>query len=251
MRSMPDHEVTTILIVDDEPDLCEMLEFEFSARGYRAFSAFDGEKALELLRMENIAAIISDVRMPFLDGVALLEQVKAGNPASPIVILMSAYADLSLEEAYRRGAEAFFLKPFHLADLAEKVQHLLLPAEDRWGRAPAEPAPALLTRQYTGCNADGPLNGFALGRGGFAMNQVRQPMLAGARLRFQLDFETGPIPAIEGEGILRWIQASEAHPDAFSLGVEFSYLHEAHRAAICAWQATQAPKAFIPILDQI
>lgn len=250
MKDLKTNDVDTVLIIDDEPDLCEMLEFEFSARGYRTFSALDGKKAFNILEEEEVSAVISDVRMPFLDGIRLLERSKSSNVFHPIIILMSAYADLSLAQAYNLGAEAFFPKPFHLADMAGNVQQLLLPAEQRWQYDSDTEIPLLVERSFASIQPEPPSPGFALGRGGFAINNMPCHLLPGERVAFQINFEAGPITSLEGYGLLRWVEAKDYAQDAFVLGIEFCYLNQACRQNFRQWREEEQPKAYIPKLPQ-
>ena len=66
----------TILIVDDEPDLTDIVEYRFSAAGFNTFTAASGREALACLQQNQVDVILSDVRMPDITGVELLKQVR-------------------------------------------------------------------------------------------------------------------------------------------------------------------------------
>lgn len=108
---MPDHPYK-ILIVDDEPNMLHMLSAILTHDGFEVHSAQRAGHALELAEKTSFDFILSDVRMPGMDGIQLLEQLK-GRGVDVIVILMSAYGTIDLAlEAMRKGAYDYISKPF-------------------------------------------------------------------------------------------------------------------------------------------
>lgn len=102
----------TILIVDDEPNMLHMLSTILEHDGFAASCASNAREALELADGESFDFILSDVRMPGMDGIQLLEELRNRNIDS-IVILMSAYGTVDLAmEAMRKGAYDYISKPF-------------------------------------------------------------------------------------------------------------------------------------------
>src|SRR5215469_10445739 len=101
----------SILLVDDEPVLLDIQGERFQQIAGQVFCAADGVKALEILATHKIDLIITDVRMPLMDGITLLKKVKADGLQNPRVILVTGYADISAREAYDLGAEALLEKP--------------------------------------------------------------------------------------------------------------------------------------------
>jgi two-component system, NtrC family, response regulator len=102
-----------ILIVDDERNLCRILSKVLESAGYETFTALSADEALGTLELETIDAVISDVRMPGMDGVELLQSIKAKEP-DVAVIMMTAYP--SIEGAVRAmnaGAYNYITKPFN------------------------------------------------------------------------------------------------------------------------------------------
>lgn len=102
----------TIWIVDDDSSIRWVLEKALSAVGYQCMSFADGELMLRQLKEEQPDVIISDIRMPGLDGLALLERVHQYDADLPIII-MTAHSDLdSAVNAYQNGAFEYLPKPF-------------------------------------------------------------------------------------------------------------------------------------------
>jgi len=83
----------TLLFVDDEPSILSSLKRLFRPHGYRIFTAEGGQAGLEILKNEHIDLVISDMRMPVMDGAHFLEQVRLNSPET-IRILLTGYADM-------------------------------------------------------------------------------------------------------------------------------------------------------------
>ncbi|MEF3168542.1 MAG: sigma-54 dependent transcriptional regulator [Deltaproteobacteria bacterium] len=114
-----------ILIVDDDRSLREFLEIFLAKDGYKVVSATDGRQALEILASERISLVLSDIRMPGMDGVSLLKEIKREKPSLP-VILITAFASLDTAvAAMREGAWDYITKPFRIDELRKVVQKAL------------------------------------------------------------------------------------------------------------------------------
>lgn len=101
-----------ILIVDDEPNMLHMLSSILQQDGFEPTCAEDAGRALQLVEEKDFDFILSDVRMPGMDGIQLVENLHA-RQIEAIVILMSAYGNVSLAlEAIRKGAYDYISKPF-------------------------------------------------------------------------------------------------------------------------------------------
>jgi len=113
-----------ILVVEDESTLCANITRFFSRAGYTVTGVETGEAALLELRDHAFDLVISDLRLPDIDGLAVLDKVRATSPET-VVLIMTAYASVdSAVEALRRGAHDYVLKPLSLADLQRKVEHI-------------------------------------------------------------------------------------------------------------------------------
>lgn len=126
-----------LLLVDDDPSVRRALSGTLSEEGYEVATAEDAEKALARLTEFSPDIILSDIRMPGLDGIELLEKVRERAP-SVDVILMTAFDDMpTVVRAMREGAFDFLVKPLEL----EELQSVLDRAEaDRRAREQAERA---------------------------------------------------------------------------------------------------------------
>lgn len=114
-----------VLIVDDEVQTRETLALALARFGYDVAVAPDGRQALERIDEELPDLIVSDIQMPEMDGLALLEEVKRRYPET-VVIMMTAFSSIdSAVEAMRRGAEDYLSKPLQLNDLEVRIERAL------------------------------------------------------------------------------------------------------------------------------
>jgi NtrC-family two-component system response regulator AlgB len=139
--------MATVLVVDDERKIRELLATHLGRLGHRVRLAADGVEALRVADAEPVDLVLSDVRMAGMDGMALLRELRGRRPDA-VVILMTAYATISgAVEAMREGAFHYLVKPFGLDEAALLVERgLELRALRRDNRAlrTALDAPALL-----------------------------------------------------------------------------------------------------------
>ncbi len=114
-----------ILILDDDKGMREFLEIMLGREGYDVTSAFDGEKALNLCRKVPFDLILTDLKMPRMDGIEFLRQVKDICPEA-MIILMTAYASAETAlSAMKEGAYDYIEKDFDIEDLARLIREAL------------------------------------------------------------------------------------------------------------------------------
>ena len=122
----------SILVVDDLPALREMLSQSLASEGYRVATAGSGEEAVTRLEEQEFDVIVTDLVMPGLGGLDVLEKARLLDPRAA-VILMTAYASLDTAiAALRRGACDYLEKPFTAGDLKLRVRRLLQYREMVW-----------------------------------------------------------------------------------------------------------------------
>jgi putative two-component system response regulator len=113
--------VTRILVIDDETVIrrlmCEILE----RAGYETVDAETAHDALGLLDDDGISLVVSDIVMPGLTGLELLEQVRARRPSLPVILVTGAGTYENLSQAVTRGADGLVIKPFSHSDLQNAV----------------------------------------------------------------------------------------------------------------------------------
>ncbi|MBI5446354.1 MAG: response regulator [Deltaproteobacteria bacterium] len=114
------------LVADDEELLRRLLAKLLVSQGHKVVTAPDGDAALELFTRYRPDIVISDIRMPGMDGIALAEEIRAQDPEAEI-ILITAYADTEMVvEALRKGVSNFVAKPFELKTLLTQIEPSLM-----------------------------------------------------------------------------------------------------------------------------
>jgi DNA-binding response OmpR family regulator len=117
---------TSVLVVDDEPQLVWMLRFSLEAAGYRVFSAREGREALEGVREHRPDLMLLDIMMPVMDGWEVLQRLQElPVDERPKVVVLSARTGLrDRAKAVELGADAFVPKPFNVDDLLDVLHGL-------------------------------------------------------------------------------------------------------------------------------
>ncbi len=117
--------LATILVVEDDPVLREALTETLAQAGFRPIAAQDAARALEQLAEQPVQLVVTDVRMPGMDGRVLLKRIKERHPLLPVLV-MTAYGTIQdAVEAIRVGAADYLVKPFEASLLVGKIQDLL------------------------------------------------------------------------------------------------------------------------------
>lgn len=110
-----------ILIVDDEQDITSVLSDVLSDKGYSTTMAHNGRQALETFNADPFDLVITDLKMPEMDGLELLSKLRQQNPEA-VVIMMTGYATVETAvEALKTGAYDYILKPFKVSELLQVV----------------------------------------------------------------------------------------------------------------------------------
>ena len=126
----------TLLIVDDDPRIRSLLCEALAATGYETLQAADGQEALDIVDQHAIDCIISDIKMPELDGITLLYRIKSEKPNIP-VLMITGYGYKQLKaEATDAGADGFLMKPFRLGKIEEELSRVLKRSESSEAKRP-------------------------------------------------------------------------------------------------------------------
>lgn len=113
-----------ILVVDDEPQITQVLKTALTARGYEVRAADDGESALEVVRRWEPDLIISDLSMPKMGGIALCQAVRTFSDV-PIMVLSVREQETTKVQAFESGADDYLTKPFGMEELLARVNATL------------------------------------------------------------------------------------------------------------------------------
>ena len=111
--------MTKILVVDDDQIIVELLSVIFKKYGFIVFNAEDGLEAWNIFNNENIDVVLTDIRMPGLDGRELSYRIRNQSPFTKIAIMTGEENDVGTELLNDGTADYFFLKPFDIKNVCE------------------------------------------------------------------------------------------------------------------------------------
>lgn len=219
----------TVLVVDDEKDLCEILASELADLGARPLLAHNVPEALAIIEAQQVDLVISDIRMPGASGVELLDSIRRQHIDLPVV-LVTGFADITVAEALARGAEAVMQKPYDMDQLFELCKRLVKPLTERWMKTFDA---AHITRV--------PQDKLSYGRGGFFVNAPTGPQVGAL---FHLTVDRGEKPGLNFEVVCRWGRDKDKGEGPAGWGAEITAWDE--EAQKTGWP--HADKlAFIPL----
>ena len=115
-----------VLVVDDEPSICLLVQRGLARVGIEAITSGDPESALEQLKALPVDVVLTDIRMPGMDGLTLLRRIKTIRPTCEVIVMTAHASDETAQEASRFGALDYLQKPFSVkADLVPLVEGVL------------------------------------------------------------------------------------------------------------------------------
>jgi DNA-binding response OmpR family regulator len=114
--------VATVLIVEDDPVLQQVMRRHLSAAGFSVETVDDGDRALRKLRFEKPDLVVLDLMIPGTDGWALLDQVRAEGDETPIIVLSARSAEFDKVHVLERGADDYMTKPASMRELVARVK---------------------------------------------------------------------------------------------------------------------------------
>jgi DNA-binding response OmpR family regulator len=121
----------SLLVVDDEPVVCESCVRVFEREGFRVDSSTDPKQGLVLASENDYAAVLLDIKMPDMDGVEFLERLRQARPELPVVMITGYASVASAAESMRLGAADYVPKPFTPKEISRAVLRLTGGAPDR------------------------------------------------------------------------------------------------------------------------
>lgn len=130
-----------VLVVDDDADMLRLLTMRLGAAGYQVTAVGSAEAALSQLDIERPQLVLSDVRLPGKDGLALFDEIRHRHPSLPVILLTAHGTIPDAVEATRRGVFTYLTKPYEAKELLERIQQALAlsapslpasPADETW-----------------------------------------------------------------------------------------------------------------------
>ncbi|RMD86014.1 MAG: sigma-54-dependent Fis family transcriptional regulator [Calditrichaeota bacterium] len=112
----------SILIVDDEKDIVQLMSETLNQWGYHTITAQDGQEALEKFRQKPVDVVVTDLKLPGMDGVKLLEEIKQIDEETEVIVITGYPAVNSAVEAMKRGAHDYLIKPIDMSEFKLKLE---------------------------------------------------------------------------------------------------------------------------------
>jgi CheY-like chemotaxis protein len=229
----------TVLVVDDELHYREIMTGWFEKEGSRVLAAENGVAALELLQKNEVNVIVTDIRMPVMDGTELVKRVKAMGKYTPAAVSISGFSDLTPRDAYDLGIEAQLSKPVERKVLVSVLRRTLTDREELWAGPFRTTTLPGITIEFESLTETLRQKQIAFGRGGFCMTS-KVPFPEEASIGFELNF-VGDGQTVSGQGIVRWSAARDQ-----LTGIEITRVSDPGRAWVAGLARSNQTVSFIP-----
>lgn len=200
-------ESATILIVEDEQDIRELLAYNLEKEGYATVQAADGKEGLDLARSRKPDLILLDLMLPKMDGLAVCRELErdAGTVRIPIIMLTARGEDVDRILGFELGADDYVVKPFDPRELLARIRTVLRRASDK-----GQPAAQSDMRRFAGWSLN--VRSRELSQGD------ERIALSDAMYRLLLVFLDEPFAVLSREYLLRQTQGRDA--DVFDRSVD-------------------------------
>ncbi len=227
----------TILVVDDEELLRNAIVFQFKREGFNVLSASNGKEAFEIIKTHKVDAVVSDIQMPGGNGIDLLKDVKEYDANIPVLVFITAFADLTEADAYDLGANAIFSKPFDRKVLVKCIKDAVAFKGRAW-KAKNELTPETKIVQQE--------NSASVGRGGAFIPVEEIAVGNGELVDVDLKAQFGSnVIDIRASAKVRWVRDKSPEGPA-GVGVEFISVSDECIPDYEEWLDGNAVKAYIP-----
>lgn len=214
----------SILVVDDDEHVREVLTMTLEIFGFQVLGASTATDAIEILNTKNIRMVISDMRMPEMDGMGLLRYVRLSVSKSMPFMLITGFSEYSREQTVETGATYFFEKPLMTDSLLKVVNSEIARGDQLWRDRPKR-IEGQFAVKLKNINAEATALNVSIG--GMYLHGLDVPHVIGDILQFELVHGD---KIVKGKAIVRWIryvpknEVGQYSPIGF--GVEFDGLPE-------------------------
>jgi DNA-binding response OmpR family regulator len=119
--------MTSVLVVDDDPDVCDLVRYKLEQSGFDVRRACDGDQALREVEAEIPDLVLLDIMMPGMSGLEVLERWRASGATEklPVIMLTAKAQENDVERGFELGADDYVIKPFSPRELARRVSAVL------------------------------------------------------------------------------------------------------------------------------
>jgi DNA-binding response OmpR family regulator len=119
--------MTSVLVVDDDPDVCDLVTYKLEQSGFEVRRASDGDAALREVAQRIPDLVLLDIMMPGISGLEVLERLRADHATAviPVVMLTAKAQENDVERGFQLGADDYVVKPFSPRELVRRVTAVL------------------------------------------------------------------------------------------------------------------------------
>jgi len=231
-------EEACILVVDDELELLEIFSSWLGRAGCRVLTAPNGAEALQILHEHRVDVLISDMRMPIMDGAMLVRKLRLMDVPQPKIIFVSGYGNVTRREIFGMGVEALLDKPLSRSRLIGALEHCLADNEERWSKPSPEPMAQRLSLEMESLEEAVATCAFNLGSGGCCL-VANAPLKEEATIALSVRFAREGLH-IEAQGTVAWFDDSLNR-----VGVVFEYLDPECRQWVLRRIEEMKPTSFV------
>lgn len=228
----------SVVLVEDEPVLREIMSAWLERVAGRVFPAEHGREAVDIMRLNRIHLVLSDVRMPVMDGADLIKYINEEPSPRPAIILITGFSDLALRDAYDIGVEAILEKPIKREELLQLAKTSVTALDELWRQPPEAKQETQLKASFESLAGALKEKHIGFGRRGFCIETTEG--LREGPVGFVVEFKHDGV-MLSGQGVARWVA-----PEEGMAGIEITWLDDASRAWMVDYVARSRPLAFIP-----
>lgn len=238
----------SILVIDDEPGIRDLLCLDLKGAGYRVSTASNGKEGLDLLTREPIDLVITDIRMAEMGGIQVLKDLRSQfRGPSPAVILITGHFGIELEFALALGASCLVPKPFGRHDLLEKIKRVLMPLRERWSEDSVEFGGQMSfeieIQNLDRASQDGK---FIVGWGGFFVHTPSMVPETGQKIKFDINILSPSPVRLQGGGRIVWGRSKIVDQLLPGVGIEICYFNAESIESAVGWFSEQELRSYIP-----
>lgn len=237
--------MNTVIIVDDEPDISEPLSFLFKTEGYKVLTANNGNEAFKLFCDNNADIIVSDIQMKNGDGLQLLENIKNKSIFTPVVLFITGTNYERVAEAYSKGSEAIFSKPFDFEVLKSKVTDLIRSYKNNpFQRHHRENVAYSIEIKLQADSSWTPCFLANIGRGGFFVGLEDKFPLINNVIEYKFRIKAD---VITGKAVVKWVRKTTDSALHTGFGAEFIHSDENEKLKLFSFVNYFITEQYIPI----
>jgi DNA-binding response OmpR family regulator len=235
-----------VLVIDDEIELREILTFDLESAGFEVVAAGSAREGLDIIDKSNIKLVVSDIRMPNGDGKELL--IKLENKISKenlILILITGFSDLSIDEAFGLGAQALLNKPFNRRILVETITRLTTEPKIRWAHDLPPGKGQVYELNMTFNTLEEMQTHLKIGLGGVFIPNPGSLPSSEQLVKFNFTVIESK-QTISGFGKARWVRNKPSENLKAGFGLEFYQVSNESMQNLLKWREQANSLAYIP-----